>query len=78
MSKSKRCIKKIEFNVALTRKIIFVILTLHFLWCGTQAVRDWSAKPSLVGSTPIHTCETLKKNPSREFGFISLEKKRSF
>ena len=22
---------------------------------GTQAVRDWSAKPSLVGSTPIHS-----------------------
>ena len=30
-------------------------LTLHFFWSGTQAVRDWSAKPSLVGSTPIHT-----------------------
>ena len=25
---------------------------------GTQAVRDWSAKPSLVGSTPIHSLKT--------------------
>ncbi len=33
----------------------FYILNIHFFWCGTQAVRDWSAKPSLVGSTPIHT-----------------------
>ena len=39
----------------LTKVSIFYILNIHFFWCGTQAVRDWSAKPSLVGSTPIHT-----------------------
>ena len=35
--------------------IILLYIKHTFFWCGTQAVRDWSAKPSLVGSTPIHT-----------------------
>src|SRR5690606_105092 len=25
------------------------------LWCGSQAVRQWFAKPSYVGSNPIRT-----------------------
>lgn len=33
----------------------FIYGIVLFTWCGTQAVRDRSAKPSLVGSTPIHT-----------------------
>ena len=41
--------------ISIDKGIHLLYIKHTFFWCGTQAVRDWSAKPSLVGSTPIHT-----------------------
>ena len=56
-------------TIDIKSRICYIIITF---WCGTQAVRDWSAKPSLVGSTPIHTLALLFR---RAFFYPSPKKK---
>lgn len=34
-------------------------------WCGSQAVRQWFAKPSYVGSNPIRTSQRPDRGPVR-------------